>query len=307
MRILLTGLSSFTGSWFATELARRGHSVLGTLQGDAAEYPALVHQRLAMATGAGVEVAERVTYGSSALLRVVERGWDVVGYHGADVRDYRLPTFDLLGAVERNTRGAGELFAAARSSGVRHVVVSGTVFEPNAGRGDRADRAVTPYGLSKALTWEVLRFHAEAAALPAAKFVIANPFGRYEQARFCTYLVKSWLVGETPVVRTPDYVRDNVPIDALAAAYADFAGEPGAGACSPSGFVGSQGEFTARFAREIGGRLGVAAPFQLATQSDFSEPRERVGRNPALAGWDEAAFWDDLAAYYREVLAAARN
>jgi len=181
------------------------------------------------------------------------------------------------------------------------------VFEPYAGHGDQADRAVTPYGLSKALTWEILRFHAQQAGLPTAKFVIANPFGRYEQERFCTYLVRTWLAGETAEVRTPDYVRDNVPVDALAEAYADFAEDVGKQTCAPSGYVGTQGEFAARFAREIGTRLGIETPFTLARQIDFSEPMTRVAADPLPPSWDEQAFWDDLAAFYSERFSGRRE
>ncbi|MBW8784963.1 MAG: NAD(P)-dependent oxidoreductase [Novosphingobium sp.] len=310
MRILLTGVSSFTGAWMATALAGAGHEVVGTLQRPRGAYPPLSQQRLAMAAAAGVTLAEGPSYGTQAFLALVERGWDVLAYHGADVRDYRSADFDLFGALERNTRGARELCRRAVAAGVGRLIVTGTVFEPFAGTGDQPERAVTPYGLSKALSWEVMRFFAEEAGLPVGKFIVANPFGPLEQERFCSYLARSWLAGQTAEVRTPDYVRDNVPVDQLAAAYTAFAalppGDPAAVRAAPSGYVGSQGEFTARFAREIGPRLGVATPFTLAEQTDFSEPLVRIATDPVAAAWDEGKFWDALAEDYARRFAHER-
>ncbi|MEO6152852.1 MAG: NAD(P)-dependent oxidoreductase [Croceibacterium sp.] len=301
MRILLTGASSFTGSWLAAELARRGHTVVGTLQDSSAAYAPLARQRLEMCRVAGVTLANGVTYGSDALLGLVDEGWDAIAYHGADVRNYRGPDFDLLGALERNTRGAAELCHRAVAAGVGRIIVSGTVFEPGSAAGDELDRAVTPYGLSKALSWQVMRFHAREAGLAAGKFVIANPFGRFEQERYCTYLARTWLAGETALVRMPDYVRDNVPISLMALGFADFVEHPERPFAAPSGYVGTQGVFTARFANEIGTRLGIATPFTLARQTDFSEPLVRTATEAMPGDWDEAEFWDDLARYYNQL------
>ena len=43
-----------------------------------------------------------------------------------------------------------------------------------------------------------------------AKFVIANPFGPLEEPRFTAYLAREWLGGRSAVVRTPEYLRDNI-------------------------------------------------------------------------------------------------
>ncbi len=137
------------------------------------------------------------------------------------------------------------------------------------------------------------------AGLDIGKFVIPNPFGPFEQERYCTYLVRSWLDGQTPEVRTPDYVRDNIPVDALAAAYATFATDLSSGnRLAPSGYLGTQGDFTRLFASEIGKRMQIATPYTLAEQTDFSEPMVRVNTDPALPNWDEARFWDALAEDY---------
>ena len=45
--------------------------------------------------------------------------------------------------------------------GLAGVVLTGTVFEQDEGAGDAPLRAVSPYGLSKGLTWQYYRFLSE--------------------------------------------------------------------------------------------------------------------------------------------------
>ena len=95
----------------------------------------------------------------------------------------------------------------------------------------------------------------------AGKFVIPNPFGPYEEARFCTYLVNTWRKGQVAEVRAPDYVRDNIHVDLLAKVYAEFAcataGGPAFARANPSGYVETQCAFALRYAREVAPRLGL--------------------------------------------------
>ena len=300
LRVIVTGVSSFTGAWIAAELARDGHRVIGTLQRSISHYPDLVARRFAMAQAHGVELIEQVSYGSSSFASLLARGCDVLCYHGADVRDYRSPDFDVQRAVAANLAGFAETCRDALAAGAGRLIYTGSVGEPGEGGGTEPDRAISPYGLSKGLTWQAIERETARAGLKLGKFVVPNPFGMLEQERFCTYLVRIWKRGEVPQVRTPDYLRDNIPINKLARAYADLVALPDLARWAPSGYVETQGEFTARFAREIGARLALPTPFTLAEQADFSEPMIRINSDPQVSAWDETAFWDALAADYAE-------
>jgi hypothetical protein len=139
------------------------------------------------------------------------------------------------------------------------------------------------------------------------KFVIANPIGPFEEPRFCNYLVGSWRKGETPSVRTPLYVRDNIHVDLLALAYASFvekiAAKPGITRLNPSYYVESQGAFAHRFADETSRRLGFECPLALLDQEDFSEPMVRINTDRvdgAVFNWSEARAWDSQAEFYAQ-------
>jgi nucleoside-diphosphate-sugar epimerase len=141
------------------------------------------------------------------------------------------------------------------------------------------------------------------------KFVIPNPFGPFEEARFTAYLMRCWQAGKIAEVKTPDYVRDNIHVDLLAAAYKVFAERAAASEKSflkmnPSGYIESQGEFAQLVAREVKARAGWACELKLSRQEDFSEPLERVNTEPAVAfapSWDEQKAWENFVEFYQAI------
>jgi hypothetical protein len=106
-------------------------------------------------------------------------------------------------------------------------------------------------------------------------------------------------------VRTPDYIRDNIHVSLLSAAYVAFAEqlfEPGAVTrMNPSGYVESQRAFAERVASEMRSRTSWECGLQCSKQTVFDEPMERINTNKldaASLGWSESAAWDELAEYY---------
>ena len=305
MKILLTGASSFTGLWFARRLAAAGHHVVAPLKGARNEYSGLRKERVTELSRVA-EVAESCPFGSAAFTDLVGSGnWDILCQHASRVGDYRNPEFDVAAALAENTHNLLPLLKLMLDRGLAGVVLTGTVFEQDEGAGDAPLRAVSRYGLSKGLTWQYYRFLSETMGFTLGKFVIPNPFGPYEEPRFCNFLIRSWLRGETPAVRTPDYVRDNVHVDLLSIAYADFVGrvacERGQFRYNPSLYVETQGAFATRLAAEMTPRLSVPCPIDFLEQTDFSEPKTRINTDKIgeTAGtWSESGAWDAHAAFY---------
>lgn len=299
----MTGASSFTGAWFAAALRDAGHVVHATLRVPAGTYEGVRAERLAWIAGKGVTFLEGVSFGDAEFLEAIA-GVDVIAHHAAEVTDYHSLDFDVGAALASNTANARLTTERAAAAGVRALIVTGSVFEQDEGLGETPLMAFSPYGLSKGLSWQVLRYWSARAGLTAGKFVIPNPFGPLEEARFCAYLMRTWVKGEAAGVRTPAYVRDNIPVDLLARRYVRYLESHDAGSgparCAPSGYVESQGRFALRFAGEIGGRLGLPTPLELADQTEFAEPVMRTNSDFDRTGWTEAAFWDSLAEYYRK-------
>ena len=306
MKILLTGASSFTGTWFAKALREAGHEVVATLRAGAAEYSGLRGERIRLLRDLGVIFLEQCSFGDDSFINQLHDGVEIVCHHAAQVSNYKSLDFDVLGAVRDNTLNVRSVLNAGREAGVKAFVVTGSVFEQDEGLGNAPLRAFSPYGLSKGLTWKTFEYWSEQLAVPVHKFVIPNPFGPMEEPRFCAHLLQKWSRGEVAQVGTPAYIRDNIHVSLLAAAYRDFVRRGAQSTISlksgPSGYVESQGAFARRFAREIGDRLSVRAELDFVNQTDFPEPRMRINADrldSAALGWSEASAWDGLAAYYR--------
>jgi len=306
MRILFTGASSFTGHWFVQELAAAGHKVTAILRRPASEYPEAARRMRAARLGEVSQLLSGMSFGDDQFLKLISgEAFDVLCHHAADVTNYRSPDFNVLAALENNTRRLDRVLAAMHEGGCRRVVVTGSVFENDEGAGSGDLKAFSPYGLSKALTWQMFRHYAERLGLAVGKFVIANPFGPFEEPRFTAYLMKNWLAGETPAVNTPDYVRDNIHVALLAKAYANFVSAmptEGHTRIAPSGYVESQGAFAQRLAVEMRSRIGRPCALQLRTQTDFSEPMIRINTDQAaVSEFDASKAWDDFASYYQNL------
>jgi len=313
MKILFTGGSSFTGFWFIKELAIAGHEVYATFTARAVdEYQGVRAERVQML----MEYCKPVfdcTFGQKRFIEVIEdsSGWDVFCHHAANVTNYKSPDFNIGAALSANTSNAKLALETLKSAGCHKMVLTGSVFEQNEGMGEQPLRAFSPYGLSKGLTSDVFQYWCHHCGVALGKFVIPNPFGPYEEARFTTYLAKTWLQGNKAGVNTPAYVRDNIHVSLLALAYRVFVERLTMDVTfvrfNPSGYVESQGAFAQRFASEMGTRLGVPCQLELANQHIFEEPRVRIngdyidGEN---LGWSESASWDDLAEHYLKRLSA---
>ncbi|SCA63963.1 hypothetical protein SCG7086_BK_00080 [Chlamydiales bacterium SCGC AG-110-P3] len=305
MRILFTGASSFTGYWFVKALVMAGHAVTtifrkppGTYTDTRAER---VNQVVAMS-----EALEVCSFGDDRFLELIRGGsWDLLCHHAADVTNYKSNDFDSVAALANNTRNLEAVLDALCREGCQNVLLTGSVFEQREGTAPDMAVAFSPYGLSKGLTYDMFQYYTQRRGMHLAKFVIPNPFGPYEEQRFTSFLVKSWLRGEHPRCDSPNYVRDNIHVSLLAKAYCRFAEETVAkiapNKLGPCGYPESQGAFTQRFAREMEKRLGVPCPVDLVEDHLFPEPRVRINTDvidKTELEWNESAAWDELATYY---------
>ncbi|MCC6128067.1 MAG: NAD(P)-dependent oxidoreductase [Chlamydiae bacterium] len=301
MKILFTGASSFTGFWFVSELAKRGHVVHAVCRKPLDRYEGLRKKRLELLLPL-CQIHFSVDIGSDAWRKMIEREspFDLFCHHAADTKNYRSPSFDCALAVANNARGSGETLQQLLQNGCKQLLLTGSFFE--SGEGGSGSKTFTPYGLSKTLTYQIFLFHAERLGVKLKKFVIPNPFGPYEEDRFTSYLIDCWKKGKEALVKAPDYLRDNIPAPPLASAYADFAmrslSERSIEIFRPSGYIETIGSFTKRVADEMGPRLGRSCPFILEKNPCYTEPMEIKNSDFILQDWEEKDFWDRLAEFY---------
>jgi nucleoside-diphosphate-sugar epimerase len=307
MKILFTGASSFTGYWFIKTLAGAGHEIICPLRGSTARYEGVRKTRIEQLQSLCRLIPE-TPFGSDSFRKLIQEAgtWDLLCHHATETANYKSADFDVLEAVKSNTSNLWDVLGRLKSAGMKAVILTGTVFENNEGAGDEMLAAFSGYGLSKGLTWQLIRYYCSTAEIPLGKFVIPNPFGPLEEPRFTAHLMKHWRAGKVAEVKTPDYLRDNIHVDLLAATYGQFASEMVSGKqqcakINPSGYIESQGAFAQRVAREVRARTGWACELSLAQQQDFSEPMRRTNLSPAanqIPNWNESAAWDEFVEFY---------
>lgn len=305
MNVLFTGASSFTGMWFVQELAKAGYNVTAALKSPIESYTGTRRQRIDR-LAPFCEIAGAAPFGSESFLKLIQqKPWALFCHHAADVTNYKSSDFNPVAALANNTENLVNVLNLLKKQSCEKVLLTGSVFEPHEGAGSDNLRAVSPYGLSKGLTFEMFRYYCSVMEIQLAKFVIPNPFGPFEEFRFTSFLVQNWFEGKEVFVSMPSYVRDNIHVSLLAKSYAAFAKtkEPGPLVkINPSGYPESQGAFTSRFAQEMRSRLDLPCLFKLGEQTDFSEPKVRLNTDLIQGkklGWCETQAWDELANYYQ--------
>jgi UDP-glucose 4-epimerase len=310
MKILLTGASSFTGHWFVTKLAERGHEIWATFtQASADAYGTDVRGQRVRRILDNCHPIVSCRFGDESFFKLLNNEkFDLLCHHAADVTNYRSPDFDVDRAVANNAHSASEVLQSLQAAG-GSLLLTGTFFEPGEGAGSDGLPAFSPYGVSKRQTADTFQHECQKIGVRMAKFVIPNPFGPWEEPRFISYLARTWSAGQVAAVRTPDYIRDNIPVSLLSAAYVQFAEQiPNAAAFTkfnPKGYVESQGAFSERVAQEMRSRTPWKCELELAVQTLFDEPMERMNTDEVdrqKLGWDESAAWDELAEYYERTL-----
>lgn len=307
MKILFTGTSSFTGYWFVNYLLKKGYSVTATFtKNNLDDYNGLRKTRIQKLLHQVIPVF-KASFGNQIFLDLISKeNFDLICHHGADVTDYKSISFNVSSAYNYNTYNIIQVLNLLRANNSK-ILITGSVFEGGEGLGSGKSLSFSPYGLSKQFTSEAFEYYCNSIGIPLAKFVIPNPFGPFEEERFTSFLVKSWIKGEKPVVKTPLYVRDNIHVSLLASCFEKFCGEFINSnlmfyKINPSGYVESQEQFTKRFSEEISKRLKIKVAFKLPKQTDFSEPLIKINNNPATMyakDWNEQAAWDELAEYYK--------
>lgn len=303
MRVLLTGISSFTGSHFARALLHAGFEIAATqTKPIEARHDPLIDWRLD-------GLRDRVTWlPPGSLGTLAERGdlaslgrLDLVCLHGAMTAGHHRTDFDWQAALQNNISGLDAIIAALSKLGCHRYLLTDSIFQATSVR-----PAVSAYGLAKTLTSEVWRFAVHSAGGHLNRFVIPHPYGPGEKPGLTSYAIQAWLSGEAACLRQPGLVRDFVPVTGLAKAYADFAHtvlvQEAARELAATGEVMSNSEFIGRLSGQFAALLSQPCRYHEARQMQASaEPKYLNidnGLECVLVTQDEPAFWPAYADFH---------
>lgn len=307
MKVLFTGSSSFTGFWFIKSLVKYGYEVDAIYTKKSVDnYNGIRKTRVSSLK----EIANPIwncVFGDSKFISLLEQNnYDLICHHAAHVENYKSNEFDIPAALKANTFNLLQVLDLLKQNKSK-LIITGSVFEAEEGIG--SDEIFSPYGLSKSMTSQIIKYHCTRKNIPLGKFIIPNPFGPFEDARFTTFLIYQWKDDKTPSVKTPLYIRDNIHISLLSEYYIKFCEKVKNMNCShikfnPSGYIESQGDFTRRFAENIRKHLNLSCKYELADQKEFNEPKIKLNNSDAFnhINWSEETAWKELADYYNKYL-----
>ena len=302
MKILLTGVASFTGFWIARSLVAQGHRIVAPLDRGRADYDGLERQRLERLSPR-LQTVDHCRFGSPGFLGLLADGeFDLLCHHAA----HDAPDGDVKASFRADTLNLGEVLERGQRKPGFAVILTGTVAEQNEGRGTHPRVALSPAAQARGMTADAFRFWCRNLGVKLAKFVVPEPFGPYEDANLCHRLISAWAGGESATIAAAAETRDYIHVSLLAAAYADLVARleklPAWSRLGPSLYAETEGAFAQRFAREIGRRLQLECPLTLATETAAAAPRMRINTDSldhAWLGWNEQKAWDELADHYR--------
>lgn len=307
MKVLLTGASSFSGLWIAKALHESGHEIVAPLKQEKEAYGSIRRMRVDILQSIS-DVYFATPWQSLRFkeLLITEK-FDAFLHHGADIKNYNDQNYDIMNSINLNAAGFSELIQIFSKNRGRYFISTGSIFESQKYDDMNVDLAVTPYGLAKSLTNLIFQHLSIWSGLSFGRVVVSAPFGPYEESRFSWSLVNAWLDGNVGIVRTPKYVRDNIPAPLLGLAYAKFLQSitlkpMGAYITRPMGFVGTQSSFARRLAEELGPRLGLECRIFENDQFSFDQPKSILNTDLSIPqDWNKTRFWDSYADYYLKI------
>jgi UDP-glucose 4-epimerase len=220
-KILLTGVSSFTGYWFAKTLSECGYQVHCPLPSCEDSYDGIKKNRLESLSNL-VRLVYSCSFGSHQFFDLLENKYDILCHHASFVKNYQSKNFELTEAISQNTSSAERVLEKLASTGCGGIIWSSSVFEDFIHENEIATNPRPNwyrYALSKKLSGFILENLSLDFGLNFSKFVITNPFGPLEDRKFNRLILEAAKSKVDFEVRTPNYIRDMIHVRHLALAY----------------------------------------------------------------------------------------
>jgi len=306
--VVLTGVSSFTGFWFAKVLSEAGHSICCPLPRPRESYEGLKKKRLD-SLPIEVDVIYEAPFGSDRFVALLDKTFDALCLHGAYVEGYHSDQFDFSYALNQNLNQIDKVLKVAKSSGCKLVIWTSSIFEDAVHTEGKVAVAHKPiwlkYALSKKISFICIRELCANYGLGFSRFVISNPFGPYEDAKFCYHLVQNILAGKKFDVQSPFYVRDMIHVGHLSESYVMLVQNSIDGDITdelrPSEYPMRMIDFAALLCKKINFYYGIDYELGYCEQKVYDEPLVLVNNDnirSELYSYNEPSQWNSYFKYY---------
>lgn len=206
-RILITGATGFIGSALAHLLRQHGNDVIG------------VHKHPLTHSDRGAENMVCVDSDSPAScdLLVAEYRPDVIVHLGGIVSGDQSPE-RIQPMLVAHVNATVNWLCAARSHGVRRVIVTGSMEEPREGEGPPQ----SPYALSKLACRSYVDYFRAQGLVDAVQVGVAMGYGpgQRDRTKLVPHVIEQIRAGKPPVISSAERLADWVYIDDITRALA---------------------------------------------------------------------------------------
>ena len=274
--ILFTGASSFTGFHFVKKLSEnKNYSIVCTFTKKKFYYEKLKLKRLLiLSKKKNIKFFYNVAFGDKKFFKIIEKNnFNFICLHGSYTYQYnddqKFKITDALGSNLNNID-----FFYNKISKSTKLILSNSIFQKNE---KKNYDSIGKYGLSKFITHEVINYLSKKNKIDTGFFFIPNPWGVLEERRFLYYLIKNWKEGNTPVIKSPFYIRDNIYVDDLTNQYIKlFSKNLNYNLFYPSGFKSNNLNFALKIKKEYEKFFKQKVKLSHIRQTKFDEPLKRV-------------------------------
>ena len=301
--VLLTGVSSFTGFWFAQKLYEEGYKVVCPLPRKENDYSDLKLQRLEL-LNRHVNLIYECPYGSAKFLNLCKDHYDTLCLHGAYVMGYASGQFPLTQAISENLKSTEKVLESLFSKGCRRVVWTSSVFEDAVTlNGTKSSKpSWYRYALSKYLSYVAISELCRSSSYELSRIVITNPFGPLEDKKLSYHLFNSFLNKEKEfTIKTPYYVRDMIHVQNLAKIYSKIIySKECIPEIRPCEYSGSMISFAKIYKEEVSKRIKSDLIIN-SQKMQFDEPYALTNDQHITTILNEdnsEQYWDELCDYY---------
>ena len=214
--IIIDGSSSFTGAWFISNLCASHKISKVNYLLTKKNYSGLQRLRLNFISRNKKAICHNgIKFGSKQYLNLIaEKNNFILCIHGTHTKNYNSENeFSISNALKSNLNNIDKVFQILKNKKVK-IILSDSIFQ-----GNELNNCIGKYGISKKITNDLIYELSQKNKIPVSRIIIPNPWGELEERRFLSYLICTWEKNETPYIRFPYYVRDNIYIKNLGKIY----------------------------------------------------------------------------------------
>ena len=303
MKILFTGISSFTGFWIANYFASKGYTIDAVLtKKNITQYDSLRIERLTRLSD-NINLIFDCRFGDNKFISLIKSNqYDIIIHHASNVKDYSSNSFDWQLAINENTNNIEIVIKEISANSNAIFSYSSTVFEKG---GISKDDPINKYAFSKKLSNEIIKYFCFKYGIKFTQIFISNPFGPFEDFKLNHHILTSWKSCLDFVIKTPEYIRDFIPVDLLAISYFEHIislqiTNNLIHSYSPSGYQMKIVDYVFFLSNKLKQHSGDEKNYKTENQINFSEPIKLVNETNVLSNktWNEKEFWFKYFNYY---------